>query len=150
MSRHPRRDTEPELALRRALHAAGYRFRVCLPVPGMSRRSIDIAFTRKRIAVFVDGCFWHDCPEHGELPRANQEWWREKLSRNTERDAQTTSHLSAQGWTVLRLWEHTPVGEMVDQIVRAVRLTDAPSWPRPTERCSASSAPRGSRTQARS
>jgi len=107
MSRHPRRDTGPELALRRLLHAAGYRYRVNFPVPGLPRRSIDIAFTRAKVAVFIDGCFWHACPDHGQVPTANNAWWIAKLDRNRERDVATTAHLAALGWTVLRLWEHT-------------------------------------------
>ncbi len=108
MSRHPRRDTGPELALRRLLHAAGYRYRVNYPVPGLPRRSIDIAFTRAKVAVFIDGCFWHGCPEHGQVPTANNAWWIAKLDRNRERDVATTAHLGDHGWTVLRIWEHTP------------------------------------------
>lgn len=107
MSRHPRRDTGPELALRRLLHAAGYRYRVCLPVPGLPRRTIDVAFTRQKVAVFIDGCFWHGCSEHRNVPAANNEWWTEKLEKNHLRDEQTTAHLEALGWHVLRLWEHT-------------------------------------------
>ena len=107
MSRHPRRDTTPELALRHLLHAAGYRYRVCLAVPGMPRRTIDIAFTRMKIAVFIDGCFWHGCPDHRTVPGANNEWWSAKLEGNRRRDEETTAHLEALGWTVLRFWEHT-------------------------------------------
>lgn len=106
MSIHPRRDTGPELAIRRILHASGERFRVCVPVPGHPRRTIDIAFTRAKLAVFVDGCFWHGCPVHGQLPAANREWWVTKLSRNRERDSETTGALIAAGWFVLRFWEH--------------------------------------------
>lgn len=78
MSRHPRRDTGPELVLRRALHAAGLRYRVGYPVPGLPRRTIDIAFTRAKVAVFVDGCFWHGCEQHRTVPTANGAWWAEK------------------------------------------------------------------------
>ena len=92
MSVAPRRDTAPELALRRALHAAGYRYRVVHPVPGNRRRSIDIAFTRAGVAVFVDGCFWHGCPEHGTRPRANSDWWSTKLAANHARDEDTDGH----------------------------------------------------------
>ena len=107
MSRHPRRDTGPELALRRLLHAAGYRYRVNYPVPGLPRRSIDIAFPRAKVAVFIDGCFWHGCPDHGQVPTANNAWWIAKLERNRERDVATTAHLDHLGWAVLRIWEHT-------------------------------------------
>lgn len=122
MSRHPRRDTGPELALRQLLHAAGFRYRVQYPVPGMPRRSIDVAFTRARVAVFVDGCFWHGCPEHGQTPKANNVWWLAKLRKNRERDAGTDACLEAQGWLVLRFWEHTPPPEAREQIARAVNL----------------------------
>lgn len=111
MSRHPRRDTGPELALRSLLHASGLRFRVAYPVPGMPRRSIDIAFTRPKVAVFVDGCFWHGCPVHRGVPRANHDWWAAKLAANRARDAETTEHLAALGWRVLRVWEHEPADQ---------------------------------------
>ncbi|TIC84576.1 very short patch repair endonuclease [Nocardioides sp. GY 10127] len=106
MSTLARRDTAPELALRRALHARGLRYRVQMKVPGNRRRSIDVALTRVRLAVYVDGCFWHGCPEHGSTPRANSDWWRWKIERNRARDADTTASLEAAGWTVLRFWEH--------------------------------------------
>jgi len=106
MSRQKRRDTLPEVELRRALHAMGARFRVDQPLPGMPRRRADVVFTRVRLAVFVDGCFWHCCPEHASYPRANSEWWRAKLVRNVERDRETDGALLAAGWTVLRFWEH--------------------------------------------
>jgi DNA mismatch endonuclease (patch repair protein) len=106
MSVHPRRDTVPELAVRRLLHAAGARYRVCLPVPGIPRRTIDIAFTRAKVAVFIDGCFWHGCPDHGETPASNSAWWVAKIDKNRTRDADTTRRLEAGGWRVLRFWEH--------------------------------------------
>ncbi|MEU9525389.1 very short patch repair endonuclease [[Kitasatospora] papulosa] len=106
MSRQARRDTKPEVAVRKLLHAAGYRFRVNTRVPGMPRRTIDIAFTRAKVAVMIDGCFWHGCPMHATQPKSNAQWWREKLDRNMARDLETTTHLAAAGWTVLRFWEH--------------------------------------------
>lgn len=106
MSRQRRRDTAPELVLRRSLHACGYRYRVTYPVPGMARRTIDIAFTRQRTAVFVDGCFWHGCPVHGTSPIANADWWCAKIDRNRRRDGETTMHLQNLGWRVIRVWEH--------------------------------------------
>ncbi|MBW9208639.1 very short patch repair endonuclease [Mumia sp. zg.B21] len=117
MARARRRDTAPELALRRELHARGFRYRVAFPIPGQRRRTIDIAFTRKRLAVFVDGCFWHGCPVHGTSPRQNSEWWRTKLTANQRRDADTTQVLVAQGWTVIRLWEHEPASVAADRVV---------------------------------
>ncbi|MFB7184168.1 very short patch repair endonuclease [Streptomyces sp. NPDC056230] len=106
MSRQASRDTAPEVAVRKLLHASGYRYRVNERVPGMSRRTIDIAFTRAKVAVMIDGCFWHGCPEHATQPKSNAGWWRDKLDRNMARDVETTEHLSAAGWTVLRFWEH--------------------------------------------
>ena len=106
MSRLARRDTAPELAVRRELHRAGLRYRVVYPVPGKPRRSIDIAFTRARLAVFIDGCFWHGCPEHGTAPSSNSDWWSTKLAANRSRDLDTTEHLQHHGWNVRRFWEH--------------------------------------------
>lgn len=99
------RDTPPELALRRALHSLGLRYRVDFPLPGLRRRA-DIAFPRARVAVFVDGCFWHGCPEHGTWPRANAEWWRRKIEANVRRDEDTNRRLETEGWLPLRVWEH--------------------------------------------
>lgn len=135
MSQAARRDTAPELALRRALHARGLRYRVCYPVPGQRRRTIDIAFTRARVAVFVDGCFWHACPVHGTSPSANNQWWATKLAANSARDRDTTATLEEMGWRVVRVWEHTPVDEAMRRVLgvlepgagRAARgSTDAP------------------------
>lgn len=108
--------TSPELALRRALHARGLRYRVAYGVPTMPRRSIDIAFTRPRLAVFVDGCFWHGCPLHRTMPAANASYWSPKLARNIDRDIETNTVLEAHGWGVLRLWEHLSVDEMVASV----------------------------------
>ncbi|WP_190129842.1 very short patch repair endonuclease [Streptomyces mashuensis] len=106
MSRQASRDTAPEVAVRRLLHREGHRFRLHRPVPGMPRRTIDIAFPGVRVAVFLDGCFWHGCPQHATSPKANAEWWRQKLDRNMTRDRETTERLTEAGWTVLRFWEH--------------------------------------------
>lgn len=106
MRRQLRSDTSPELAIRKLLHRAGFRFRLQVKVPGHPRRTIDIAFTRVRVAVFVDGCFWHSCPQHATRPTANREWWAAKLARNRERDLETTAALEAAGWNVVRIWEH--------------------------------------------
>jgi DNA mismatch endonuclease (patch repair protein) len=111
MRRQRSRNTTPELRLRRALHARGRRFRVIYPMPGMPRRSIDIAFTRQKVAVFVDGCFWHSCLEHGTQPATDREWWKAKLERTVARDRETDDALVALGWTVLRIWEHAPPEE---------------------------------------
>lgn len=106
MSTARRRDTKPELDVRRILHARGLRYRVNYPAPGLPRRTIDIAFTRSKVAVFLDGCFWHGCPEHATLPRANSGWWLVKLRQNVDRDANTNHVLELAGWRVLRYWEH--------------------------------------------
>lgn len=129
MSTLARRDTKPEVDLRRALHRRGLRFRVQLKVPGNGRRTIDIAFTRARLAVYVDGCFWHGCPEHHVLPRANSEWWQWKIDLNRRRDVSTDSELTAAGWAVLRFWEHTDPDEAADSVARvyASRLRDVAS-----------------------
>lgn len=121
MSRHPRKDTEPELALRRLLFARGLRYRVHVPVPELRRRTIDIAFTRAKVAVFVDGCFWHGCPQHGSLPRSNQEWWRLKLDSNRRRDEETAAHLASRGWDVLRFWCHEEISAVADAVAVRVR-----------------------------
>jgi DNA mismatch endonuclease (patch repair protein) len=94
------------MLMRRALHAAGLRYRVGLPVPGRPRRTIDIAFPGIRLAVFVDGCFWHGCPTHRTWPKTNAEWWLHKIDTNRSRDAETDQILSDHGWRVIRVWEH--------------------------------------------
>jgi DNA mismatch endonuclease (patch repair protein) len=120
MSRQASRDTAQELALRRLLHSHGLRYRVHVPVPGMPRRTMDIAFGKLRIAIFLDGCFWHGCPEHATRPKTNSERWRTKLDRNIARDRETTEHLEALGWTVLRYWEHEEVDEIASWVEAAV------------------------------
>ncbi|MER5501215.1 MULTISPECIES: very short patch repair endonuclease [unclassified Streptomyces] len=120
MSRQANRDTKPEVAIRKLLHAAGYRYRVNERVPGMSRRTIDIAFTRAKVAVLIDGCFWHGCPLHATRPKSNAEWWRVKLERNMERDRETNEHLTEEGWTVLRFWEHEAPEEVALRVAAAV------------------------------
>lgn len=116
MTRVRSRGTRGELELRRALHHAGLRYRVQYPVPGRPRRTIDIAFTRARVAVFVDGCFWHGCPLHGTQAKTNAEWWRDKIDRNRRRDADTDEHLTALGWTVIRIWEHVDATEAATMV----------------------------------
>jgi DNA mismatch endonuclease (patch repair protein) len=116
-----RADTKPELALRAALFAMGYRYRKDLRLDLPARRvRPDIAFTRRRVAVFVDGCFWHACPEHGSKPKSNEWYWSPKLTKNVERDRAVDDALTAAGWTVLRLWEHVPLPDAVAAVVAAV------------------------------
>ncbi|MDC7121865.1 very short patch repair endonuclease [Cellulomonas fimi] len=121
MSTAKRRDTAAELALRRELHRRGLRYRVAYPVPGQRRRTIDVAFTRARVAVLVDGCFWHGCPEHGTKPRANSQWWTAKLAANYARDRDTDRLLEEHGWTVVRVWEHEVSCSAADRVEAAVR-----------------------------
>jgi DNA mismatch endonuclease (patch repair protein) len=112
------RDTAPEMALRRELHRRGLRYRVDMPVlPGLRRRA-DVVFTRQRLAVFVDGCFWHGCPQHGTVSRSNAVFWRDKIKTNVARDADTNQRLAQAGWTVMRVWAHESAQAAADQIAR--------------------------------
>ncbi|MFG2794596.1 very short patch repair endonuclease [Streptomyces sp. NPDC048419] len=113
-----RRDTKPERTIRSMLHAAGKRYRVDLrlQLEGAKPRP-DIVFTRVRVAVFVDGCFWHCCPEHGRKPGVNGGYWGPKLERNVARDRAADEALTAAGWTVLRVWEHEAPTEAVERIL---------------------------------
>jgi DNA mismatch endonuclease (patch repair protein) len=121
MRANKRKDTKPELALRRALHARGYRYRkdYRLDLTGARVRP-DIAFTAKRVAVFVDGCFWHCCPEHGSQPANNTWYWQPKLARNVERDKSADDALAAAGWDVVRIWEHESLDAAVAAVISAV------------------------------
>jgi DNA mismatch endonuclease (patch repair protein) len=117
------RDTGPELRLRRALHRLGLRYRLDQPiVPGTKQRRVDIVFPRAKVAVFVDGCFWHGCPEHGFRRHEINGWyWPEKIRGNKDRDVDTTQRLEAAGWTVIRIWEHEETEEAVSRVEAAVR-----------------------------
>lgn len=120
MLANKRRDTTTELAVRRILHARGLRYRVDFaPVPGLRRRA-DIVFTRARIAVFIDGCFWHGCPVHATHPKQNSDYWGPKLAANIARDADTNALLVAAGWAVLRFWEHQTPEDVAERIATAV------------------------------
>jgi len=116
------RDTKPELAVRRLLHAHGFRYRVNFRPSREIRRTADIVFTRRRVAVFIDGCFWHGCPLHGTSPTANADYWGPKLARNVERDLETTALLTAAGWTVLRFWEHENPADVAALVERTVSV----------------------------
>jgi DNA mismatch endonuclease (patch repair protein) len=125
------RDTGPEMKLRRALWASGARYRV---QPRIAGTRPDLAFPGSRIAVFVDGCFWHGCPRHYSLPKSNIEFWRNKLARNIERDTRDRLRLEVAGWEVLRIWQ-CEVAVDVEEVVRRVR--EAIWWQRgdrPTSR----------------
>jgi len=122
-----RSESAVERELRSTLHRRGMRFRKHLPViPGLRCRP-DIVFTKQRIAVFVDGCFWHRCPQHGSAPRANAHYWQPKLDANVARDRRNDEALAAAGWTVLRFWTHQAVDEMAEAIIHARSKTAASS-----------------------
>lgn len=121
MSRQRRRDTAPEMALRRELHRRGLRYRVDRPVIAGTRSRADLDFATARVAVFVDGCFWHGCPYHGTFPKNNAGWWREKLAANQLRDRTSDRLLTEAGWQVVRIWEHEPANAAADAVEAAVR-----------------------------
>lgn len=122
MRRNRRTDSAPEIAVRSALYRRGHRFRKHLPVRTPERLTHpDIVFTRARLAVFVDGCFWHCCPTHGNQPGANTDYWRPKLKRNVARDRAVDEALGNSGWTVLRAWEHEDPGAIADRVEQALQ-----------------------------
>lgn len=122
MSNLKRKDNDAELAVRRLLHAAGYRYRVHYAVPSLPRRTIDIAFTRAKVAVLIDGCFWHGCLDHGTKPTGNAEWWSTKLAANRARDEHTTSSLTERGWMVIRAWEHESSSAVATRVESALKV----------------------------
>jgi DNA mismatch endonuclease, patch repair protein len=123
MSRVRRRDTAPELELRSELHRRGLRYRVDRrPLEALTSRA-DLVFGPAKVAVYVDGCFWHSCPEHGTMPRSNEAFWQDKLGRNQERDAAVNEALTAAGWTVIRIWEHEEIAPAADRVDAAVRAS---------------------------
>ncbi|MEU0307292.1 MULTISPECIES: very short patch repair endonuclease [Streptomyces] len=114
------RDTEPELLLRSLVHAAGLRYRVAAkPLPKM-RRTADMVFRPTKVAVFIDGCFWHGCPEHFVMPKTNRLYWEEKIGRNIQRDRDTDNRLTEAGWLVLRFWEHLEPEACAATVIEAV------------------------------
>ena len=122
MRSNRRTDTRPELALRSELHRRGLRFRKDFPVTVAGHRARpDVVFTRARVAVFVDGCFWHSCPDHGRPPNSNKDYWGPKLARNVERDRIGDEALSAAGWAVVRVWEHTPSAQAAELVLETLR-----------------------------
>ncbi|GAA1283396.1 hypothetical protein GCM10009634_30220 [Saccharothrix xinjiangensis] len=116
MSKQRSRDTEIEVALRRELHRLGLRYRVHRRPVRAVRREADVVFGPAKVAVFVDGCFWHGCPEHGTWPKRNGEFWRAKIEGNRARDANTDRVLDEAGWLAVRVWEHE------DPVVAASRV----------------------------
>lgn len=115
------RDTGPELSLRSSLHRLGLRYRVSKrPIPEL-RRTADLVFTRRKVAIFVDGCFWHGCAEHHRPAKRNAEFWDKKIRENQSRDFETNRILRERGWTVVRIWEHQPTEEAVSKVLTALR-----------------------------
>jgi DNA mismatch endonuclease (patch repair protein) len=120
MKSQRQRDTAAETALRSLLHRRGFRFRVQYALPTLRRRA-DIAFPPIRVAVFVDGCFWHGCPEHGTWPKQNADWWRAKIEGNRRRDADTDARLAAAGWLSVRVWGHEEPARAAERVAGIVR-----------------------------
>lgn len=119
------RDARPELAVRRLLHTRGLRYRVDYPLDLGIRRRSDIAFTGLRIAVFIDGCFWHGCSIHYQEPQTNVSFWRTKIERNIERDIETNAALMDAGWDVLRYWEHEAPALVAEDVFEFVQKKKA-------------------------
>lgn len=121
MQSNRRRDTSPELAVRRLVHAAGLRYRVDFaPLDDHRRLRADLVFTRVHVAVFVDGCFWHGCPQHHTVAKINADYWARKVQSNIDRDQRVNTLLERAGWTVLRFWEHDEPRSVAESIVRTV------------------------------
>lgn len=119
------RDTQPELAVRRRLHGLGLRYRVAMAPEPSLRRKADVVFTRARVAVFIDGCFWHGCPDHGRRTfKHNADYWSRKIATNIERDEDTSRKLRSAGWTVLRFWEHEDPDAVATSVKHAVRTVE--------------------------
>lgn len=115
-----RRDTRPELAVRQILHRRGYRYQVDRPVLPASRRRHDLVFSRARVVVEIRGCFWHCCPQHGTRPKANRQWWDDKLAANVARDDDTERQLEAAGWRLVVVWEHEDPTIAADRVAELV------------------------------
>lgn len=121
MKKVRRSDTEPELLLRKELFRRGLRYRLDVRPITTSRTRPDIVFSGPKVAVFVDGCFWHRCPEHGTMPKSNRAWWRAKLDANVARDRRADQALTDAGWTVIRVWEHEEMGQAAARVQAEVR-----------------------------
>lgn len=124
MQNTKQRDTAIEKSLRSELHGRKLRFRLHRRLPGF-RSIIDIAFPRAKVAIFVDGCFWHSCPKHKTIPKANRRWWSEKLRANRIRDLKTSRLLLKSGWIVVRVWEHEDMNQVAGRIERLLRSKTA-------------------------
>ncbi|WP_369680919.1 very short patch repair endonuclease [Pseudomonas gingeri] len=134
MRRVRSKNTAPELAVRKILFSLGLRYRIHYRprVVAIGRANIDIAFPGVKLAVFIDGCFWHSCPDHGTIPKANGEWWAEKLCNNQTRDRRVTAVLRDEGWEVLRFWTHeTPecIAASVTQALDLLKKQNKPATP---------------------
>lgn len=125
MAKVRQKGTDAEVALRREMFRIGLRYRVDYVVLKKPRRIADIAFPGRRIAIFVDGCFWHGCPEHATWPKRNAEFWRQKIEANRQRDAETTELLRSLGWTVLRFWSHQSPAEAAKTVAHMVAMADS-------------------------
>ena len=121
MARVRQKGTDAELSLRKALHARGLRYRLHVPLLTKPRRVADIVFASARVAIFVDGCFWHGCPDHASWPKSNAQFWRDKIETNRARDAHTDRRLRASGWRVVRIWSHESAGDAAERIEDIVR-----------------------------
>lgn len=122
MSAQRSKDTAPEIAVRRALHALGLRYRVHTQPVASLRRKADVVFPRAKVAVFIDGCFWHGCPVHGRRRHEVNKWyWPEKIARNQRRDADTDARLADEGWAVVRVWEHEDPAEVAMRVADVLR-----------------------------
>jgi DNA mismatch endonuclease (patch repair protein) len=121
MARVRQKGTGAELSLRKELHARGLRYRLHVPLLTKPRRVADIVFSGARVAIFVDGCFWHGCPEHASWPKSNAQFWRHKIETNRARDADTDRRLRASGWRVVRVWSHESAGDAAERIEDIVR-----------------------------
>lgn len=122
MARVRQKDTSAELDLRRILHARGLRYRIQVPLLSKPRRVVDVVFPRAKIAIFVDGCFWHGCPEHASWPKSNAAFWRAKIETNRSRDVDTDQRLSALGWKTVRIWEHEDTSDAASRIAELVAM----------------------------
>lgn len=125
MAKVRQKGTDAEVALRRAMHRIGLRYRIDYEVLRKPRRVADIAFPGRKIAIFVDGCFWHGCPEHATWPKRNADFWRQKIEANRQRDTDTNERLRSIGWTVLRFWSHESPAEAAKAVERMVAIVDA-------------------------
>ena len=121
------RDTKPEMAVRSAVHRRGIRFRVAVRPQPEFARTADLVLRKTRIAVFVDGCFWHGCADRHTPLTTNSQHWADKIARDIERDTETTAYLQRTGWMVLRFWEHEDPEDVADRVQEAVRSALAAS-----------------------